>query len=100
MSRYKVSLEPLPAQTFTAALGGYTLTIELRWMSRLEVFRVNLYTAQGAALTLGRYLLPGVDLLAGLYPPTDANYGSLVLEGEPATPSNLGVDNMLVWTNG
>lgn len=100
MSRYKVSLEALPAQSFTASLGSYTLTLSLQWMSRMEVFRVDIYTAQGAALTLGRYLLPGVDLLAGLYPPTDANYGSLVLEGAQPTPENLGIDNLLVWNDG
>lgn len=100
MSRYSVEVQPLPAQTFSAPLGPITLTIELQWMVRLEVFGVNIFTPQGAALTLGRYLLPGVDLLKGLYPPPAVDYGSLVLEGDMPTPSNLGINNTLVWSDG
>lgn len=100
MSRYKVDVQALPAQTFTAALGSNTLTIELQWMARLEVFRVNILTALGVTLTAGRFLLPDVDLLAGLYPPSDVAYGSLTLEGEQPTPDNLGVNNTLVWSDG
>lgn len=99
MSRFKVEIQALPAQTFSAQLGSNTLTLELQWMARLEVFRVNISTAAGAALTAGRFLLPGVDLLAGLYPPTKVAYGSLKLEGKQPTPVNLGVDNMLVWSD-
>lgn len=100
MSRFKVELLARPAQRMTAALGRNTLTIELQWMSRLQVFRVNILTARGVTLTAGRFLLPGVDLLAELYPPPDINYGSLVLEGEQPSPANLGVNNMLVWSDG
>ncbi|SEP57276.1 hypothetical protein SAMN03159444_00088 [Pseudomonas sp. NFACC02] len=100
MSRYKVEVQSLPAQTFSAALGNNTLTIEIQWMSRFEVFRVNILSPQGALLTAGRYLLPDVDLLAGLYPPSDIDYGSLMLEGEPPTPANLGITNTLVWSDG
>ncbi|WJM55976.1 hypothetical protein QUC26_12870 [Pseudomonas asiatica] len=99
MSRYKVQVQALPAQTFSAPLGENTLTIELQWMVRLEVFRVNIITAAGATLTAGRFLLPGVDLLAGLYPPPSVNYGSLTLEGAQPTPGNLGIDNTLVWSD-
>lgn len=99
MSRYKVSVQALPAQTFSARLGTKTLSIELQWMARLSVFRVNILTALGETLTDGRFLHPGVDLLAGLYPPPDTPYGSLTLEGEQPTPDNLGVDNILVWSN-
>lgn len=99
MSRYKVQVQALPAQTFSAALGDNTLTIELQWMARLEVFRVNIITAAGATLTAGRFLLPNVDLLAGLYPPPGEDYGSLTLEGAQPTPGNLGIDNTLVWTD-
>ena len=99
MSRFKVELQSLPAQKFTARLGSSTLTIELQWMARAEVFRVNISTAQGISLTAGRYLLPGADLLAGLYPPPGASYGSLMLEGDMATPANLGINNMLVWSD-
>lgn len=100
MTRYKVEMEALAAQEFTAPLGGHTLAIEMQWMATLEVFRVNIRTAQGKDLTLGRFLLPGVDLLAQLYPPSDENYGSLILEGAQPTPANLGVDNTLVWSDG
>jgi hypothetical protein len=100
MSRYRVEVQALPAQTFSAALGNNTLTIEIQWMVRLSVFRVNILTAQGVTLTAGRYLLPNVDLLAGLYPPPDVDYGSLVLEGEQPTPANLGITNTLVWSDG
>lgn len=100
MSRYRVEVQALPAQTFNAALGKNTLTIELQWMSRLEVFRVSILTAQQVTLTAGRYLLPNVDLLAGLYPPSDVDYGSLMLEGEQPTPINLGITNTLVWSDG
>ncbi|MNF04020.1 hypothetical protein D3C80_2034460 [compost metagenome] len=50
-------------------------------------------------LTAGRYLLPEVDLLAGLYPPPSIEYGSLILEGGQPTPVNLGADNILVWSD-
>ncbi|WP_060476727.1 phage baseplate plug family protein [Pseudomonas monteilii] len=99
MSRYKVQVQALPAQTFTAQLGVNTLTIELQWAVRLQVFQVNIRAASGALLTAGRYLLPGVDLLAGLYPPSKVAYGSLTLEGAQPTPDNLGKDNLLVWSD-
>nr|WP_314659098.1 hypothetical protein [uncultured Pseudomonas sp.] len=99
MSRYKVQVQALPAQDFTAQLGTNTLTIELQWAVRLQVFQVNIRAASGALLTAGRYLLPGVDLLAGLYPPSRVAYGSLKLEGAQPTPENLGIDNMLVWSD-
>lgn len=99
MSRYKVGVQALPAQTLSASLGSNTLVLELQWMTRLEVFRVDISTAAGVVLTAGRFLLPGVDLLAGLYPPPKAAYGSLALEGNQPTPDNLGIDNMLVWSD-
>lgn len=99
MSRYKVDIQALPAQTFNAPLGSNTLVIEFQWMARLEVFRVSIRTTSGALLTAGRFLLPDVDLLAGLYPPSKVPYGSLILEGKQPTPDNLGVDNMLVWSD-
>jgi hypothetical protein len=99
MSRYKVAVRALPAQAFNARLGTNTLAIELQWMAGLEVFRVNILTTLGVTLTAGRFLLPGVDLLAGLYPPPEINYGSLTLEGEQPTPDNLGVANLLVWSD-
>ena len=99
MSRYKVTVQALPAQTFSARLGANSLTIELQWMARFEVFRVNILTALGVTLTAGRVLLPGVDLLAGLYPPPQISYGSLTLEGDQPTPDNLGVANLLVWSD-
>lgn len=99
MSRFKVDIRSLPAQTISARLGKNTLTIQLQWMSRLEVFRANIMTASGVPLTSGCFLLPGVDLLAGLYPPPDITYGALTLEGAQPTPDNLGVDNLLVWSD-
>ncbi|MFK3770788.1 phage baseplate plug protein [Pseudomonas putida] len=99
MSRYQVGIQALPAQTFSAQLGSNTLVLELQWMARIEVFRVNISTAAGSVLTEGRFLLPDVDLLAGLYPPSKVAYGSLTLEGKQPTPDNLGVDNMLVWSD-
>lgn len=99
MSRYRVSVQALPAQTLVARLGKNALTIELQWMVRMGVFRVNVLTALGVPLTSGRFLLPKINLLAGLYPPPLVKYGSLFLEGDPATPENLGIDNILVWTD-
>lgn len=99
MSRYKVAVQALPAQTFNARLGSNTLTIKLQWMARLEVFRVNIVNALGVPLTSGRFLLPGVDLLANLYPPPQVSYGSLTIEGDQPTPDNLGVTNQLVWSD-
>lgn len=99
MSRYKVAVQALPAQTFSARLGSNTLVIELQWMARLEVFRVNILTPLRVTLTAGRFLLPGSDLLAGLYPPPQIAYGSLILEGDQPTPDNLGVTNQLVWSD-
>ncbi|WP_282376304.1 hypothetical protein [Pseudomonas sp. PS01302] len=99
MSRYKVAVQAIPAQTFSARLGKNTLTIELQWMAQLEVFRVNILTSLGVTLTAGRYLITGVDLLSGLYPPPQISYGSLALEGDQPTPDNLGVANLLVWSD-
>lgn len=99
MSRYKVDIQALPAQTFRARLGSHTLTLQLQWQARYDVFRVNILTSLGVMLTAGRYLVPGSDLLAGLYPPPANDYGSLVLEGSPPTPENLGIDNTLVWSD-
>jgi hypothetical protein len=99
MSRFKVAMQALPAQTFSARLGKNTLVIELQWMVRLEVFRVNILTPLGVTLTAGRFLLPGSGLLAGLYPPPQIAYGSLKLEGDQPTPDNLGVANQLVWSD-
>ncbi|MDG9888165.1 phage baseplate plug family protein [Pseudomonas juntendi] len=99
MSRYKVGIQALPAQKLSAQVGNNTLVLEMQWMARIEVFRVDISTAAGAVLTAGRFLLPGVDLLAGLYPPPKVAYGSLTLEGKQPTPDNLGVDNMLVWSD-
>ncbi len=99
MSRYKVGVQALPAQTLSAPLGSNTLVLEMQWKARLEVFRVDISTAAGLVLTAGRFLLPGVDLLAGLYPPPKVAYGSLILEGNQPTPDNLGIDNMLVWSD-
>lgn len=99
MSRYKISIQALPAQTFNVPLGNNTLTIELQWMVGLGVFRVNILTALGVTLTFGRFLLPGVDLLDGLYPPSEIAYGALTLEGDRPTPENLGIDNLLVWSD-
>lgn len=99
MTRYSVAVQALPAQTFVAPLGKNTVTVELQWMTTLQVFRVNILTALGSPLTMGRILLPNIDLLAGLYPPPSISYGSLVLEGDQATPDNLGIDNVLVWSD-
>lgn len=99
MNRYKVVVQALSAQSFSARLGNNTLTIEMQWMARRAVFRVNILTALGVTLTAGRILLPGADLLAGLYPPPQVSYGSLILEGDQPTPDNLGVTNLLVWSD-
>lgn len=99
MSRYKVAVQAIPAQTFSARLGKNTLTIELQWTAQLEVFQVNILTSLGVTLTAGRYLITGVDLLSGLYPPPQISYGSLALEGDQPTPDNLGVANLLVWSD-
>ena len=100
MTRYRVEVQALPAQTFNASLGKNTLTLTLRWLTRYEVFAVSIFTAQGDTLTAGRFLLPGVDVLAGLNPPPTIDYGSLALEGDEPTPANLGINNMLVWSDG
>lgn len=99
MSRYKVAIQALPAQTLSARLGNNTLVIELQWVARWEVFRVNILTPLGVILTAGRYLLPGSDLLSGLYPPPKIVYGSLTLQGDMPSPENLGVTNTLVWSD-
>lgn len=99
MSRFKVVVKALPAQTFSAPLGKNTLIIKMQWMVRLGAFRVNISTPLGVTLTAGRFLLPGSDLLAGLYPPPKIAYGSLKLEGDQPTPDNLGVTNQLVWSD-
>lgn len=99
MSRNQISIQAIPAQVFDAQLGNNTVVVELQWLVRLQVFRVNILTALGVPLTSGRFLLPGVNLLAGLYPAPAIAYGSLMIEGDQPTPVNLGIDNILVWSD-
>lgn len=88
----KITIEPI-LQAATAGVGG---------VNRMMVYTKNAQFAKfhlGSPLTMGRFLLPNIDLLAGLYPPPSISYGSLVLEGDQATPDNLGIDNVLVWSD-
>lgn len=100
MDKYKVEISALPSQKLTATLGSSTFILSLQWQVTAKVFRVDIADAQGVILTAGRYLLPDINLLAGLYPIPSVDYGNLYLSGEPATPDNLGIDNMLVWSDG
>lgn len=100
MTDYNISLAAVPAQNFTAQLGQNTLSFKIQWQERFGYFRVDIGKQNGEMLTEGRIMNAGADLLSGLYPSVSNNsYGSLTVKGEHPSPSNLGVDNKLVWTN-
>jgi len=99
MAKYSVSLVASAAQSFSAQLGANTLRFKIQWQERFGYFRVDISTSTGLVLTQGRIMHPEVDLLASIYPKPMQGYGTIFLTGEPATPSNLGIDNKLVWSD-
>lgn len=77
-------------QTFSVTLGETQLKIALRWSTRYEFYSVDIH--QGSkAIIKGRGLHPNIDLLQDLH----TGLGKLYLEGLPATPDNLGLENKL-----
>lgn len=77
-------------QRFTAELSGRVLRFELRWMYQYEFFAVDIYEGE-TAITQGRGLHPGINLVGGLL----TGLGAIYLEGDSPTVDNLGVDNKL-----
>lgn len=77
--------------TFRVRLEGVDFRVRLDWLTRYGYFNAVVFR-DGQAIIAGRGLHPGVDLLAGLR----LGVGELKLEGDPATPDNLGVTNSLV----
>lgn len=98
MSIYTIPLDPVPAQTLSCQLGGNNVHIKIQWMTRFNKFRVDISYVNGRAITQGRVMNVGVNMLDGLYP--RASMGALVLLGDDPTPANLGIDNELVWSDG
>ncbi|MBC3214228.1 phage baseplate plug family protein [Serratia fonticola] len=79
-------------QRFRVQLGGHSLILRLRWLTRYGYFCLDIYEGD-KPVTLGRALHPGVDLLAGL----NTDIGRLILDGESPTIATLGVNNRLIW---
>lgn len=86
-----IPLEPrLPFFNFRVTLSGRPFRIFLHWSTRFSYYSVSIYE-DGQPLIQGRGLHPDQNLFHGL----NLNLGSLYLEGEPATPDNLGIGNEL-----
>lgn len=79
--------------SFTTRLNDTQLKFTFRWLTRYGYFTVDIFNSDGSALTLGRALHIGVNLLDGL----NTGIGNIMLEGEKATLANLGIDNRLNW---
>lgn len=79
--------------SFTTRLNDTQLKFTFRWLTRYGYFSVDIFNSDGSALTLGRVLHVGVNLLDGL----NTQIGNIVLEGGKATIANLGIDNKLNW---
>ena len=85
----------VPFQSLSVELGDNTLLIELFYVTRFALFRVNIYdiTSGQVALVLGRTANLYTDLLRHV----DGGYGSLSVFGEQPTLSNLGITSKLIW---
>ena len=83
-----------PYQRFTVQLSDRLIEFELRWLVQYDFFAVNLYEA-GEAITLGRGLHPGVNIVKGL----NSGLGSIYLDGQSPTIDNLGVSNRLLYND-
>ena len=81
-----------PYQRFSVQLSGRRITFELRWMVQYEFFAVNLLEGS-EAITLGRGLNPGVNIIEGL----NTGLGAIFLSGEQPTIKNLGISNRLLY---
>lgn len=79
-------------QRFRVQLGNHYLVFRLRWLTMYRYFCVDIYES-GVPVTLGRALLPGINLLDGL----NTGIGKIILRGVEPTPENLGIDNQLQW---
>lgn len=78
---------------FSVTNKNIQLRIHLHWITRYSYYSVDIFDYEMNPVAMGRALHPGMNLLDGL----NVNMGSLILEGEPPTISNLGIDNKLVW---
>lgn len=90
--REEIPLEPDSYQRFTVPLSGRPITISLRWLHQYGFYAVDI-VENGVAITQGRGLHPGINLLAGL----NTGLGTLMLEGRQPTLENLGQRNRLVY---
>lgn len=96
--RYNIPLQAnAPRQTFVTQLDGNMYRFRLRWLTLYEYFAVDLYEGTdadaGAAITLGRGLFPQMNIVRGL----NLGMGSIALEGDVPTVSNLGKENRLIY---
>lgn len=96
MSQDEINIIPLSSgfafQRFRVQLGNHYLILRLRWLTLYRYFCVDIYE-EGEPVTLGRALLPGINLLDGL----NTGIGTIILRGDEPTPDNLGIDNQLQW---
>jgi len=77
---------------FDLEVNQQRLRIHLDWLTRFEYFIVKVTGTDGETLISGRGLHPQIDQFKDI----DLDIGSLYLQGRPATPDNLGVENSLI----
>lgn len=81
-------------QTFSANLGGRTISFELDYMGYIDHPAWNLTLSErGVVLVAGLLLVGGCDLLE----PYCLGLGRLCVVGEEPTLDSLGTTNELIW---
>ncbi len=85
---------PSPHFTFNLDLSGTRVQVRLDWLTRFGFYVATITDLESEeTLIAGAGLHPGMNLLQD----TAMESGKLYLEGSPATPSNLGEANSLIW---
>lgn len=83
----------LAYQTFSTTVGNVKLRFYFQWLTRYQYYSVSIFDYNGDPIACGRALHPNINLLSGL----NLDIGSIILQGEIPTMSNLGVTNSLIW---
>lgn len=89
----------IPSTRYTVTLGGARFTVRLTWRDRPDEggWYLDLWTAAGAAIALGRRLCPGMSPLP-LEAHAEAPDGVLLVRGpDPYRRADLGSDLVLVF---
>lgn len=82
----------LPVQTQRVSLGETEFSVRLRWRRRLNQWTIDLYTADGTPLLVGRRVTPGAAAyIADRYRLADGPDGALLASGrDPYVQADLG----------